>query len=114
MNYLVKAVWKKGDGHAWVVEDLKSTPDAEGIMHEDSVLYTIGMYNVCDTVRGVKDAIHAALYDERQGNGNLKEGDEFHVRAATVNKYLGCDSWKGRLRIPAMKFKCVGVHVTKV
>jgi hypothetical protein len=69
------------------------------------------MHQACDCAESLVLGIYSALYDEYQMNDNLNEGDRFHVPARTVYKFLSFDAAAGRIRIPAMTFICIDVHV---
>lgn len=113
MEYTVEARFNKGNGHQWTIIGLEDIDPLTDKIEPDTVLWLIGMEDACDTTKSVCNAIHGCLYDLYQTSGQLKDGDTFIVKPATINKYHSYDSKLGKLRIPAMTFVCEGVHVIK-
>ena len=115
MEYTIKAVYSKGNGHRWTIKGLEDRdPLTEEIEGPDTVLWLMGMEHACDTPESIGESMYCCLYDLYQVRNDLKDGDIFRVEAATVNKYHHYDVSLGTVDVPAMVFACDGVHVVKV
>ena len=129
-THTVELIDVKGDGQLWVVRGLPTDPEilkwsrmgvdsrfpryAAGIgvdEEKDTILWGVGRDHSCDCVESEVAALFGALYDERQTNTGIGEGDVFLVSPASVNLYHSYDASAGTFDVPAMTFVADGPHI---
>lgn len=112
MIYHIELQSPPRDKQRWVIKGLRDCgPFGDRVPVPDTVMWGIGVNHSCANPWSVMQALHSVLYDERQTNEQLREGDEFHIPETVARRYHDHATDAPTFIVPAMRFLCVSVHV---
>jgi hypothetical protein len=82
-------------------------PGEQDIVHK---LVLVGMYHACDSAESFESGVFRELYDSRQCENILRDGDVIESKPCRVSKYHSYEN-REMIDLPAMRFRVQGVHV---
>lgn len=115
MNYALEMRHPPRHSPEWYVAGLHDPgfPGINALTPRPDTRLCVGLRHSCDTVDSVIDSIHSELYDLYQVCDALKKGDTFTSKPCRYPKLGAFDARWGYLDIPALRFRCEGVHVLR-